>query len=178
MKVMLVTKHPDIKDQSKKIRVTNCKFKYKSLADVYPPEEPHSPQPVKESIWKRIIREGNPKEFDKKVRYKAKDDINIPIEDDLNEDAEDEVKGTQKDVEYTSKNNMLQKKYNEGFVSNIISTGTISIVTELTHQKTINRTKMLITNEKLSEASDIDISKSKVSTFKVFDLKSVEVYYK
>ena len=178
MKVMLVTKHPDIKDQTKKIRVTNWKFKYKSLNDVYPPEEPRSPQPVKESIWRRMLRGGDAKEFEKKIRYKAKDDINIPIEDDSNESIEGEDNATQKDVEYTSKNKLLQKKYNEGFLSNIVSTGTISIVTEYTHHKVINRTKMLITEEKLSEGSEVDISKSKVSTFKVFEQKLADVFYK
>lgn len=149
---------------------------------MYPPEEPRSPQPVKESIWTRILRGTNAKEFEKKVRYKPKDDVNIPIEDDSNESVEGEDqennKETQKDVEYTSRNKQLQKKYNEGFLSNIVSTGTISIVTEHTHLKVINRTKMLMTDEKLSEGSEVDISKSKVSTFKVFDFKPADVFYK
>ena len=145
---------------------------------MYPPEEPLSPQPVKEPIWKRILRGGDAKEFEKKVRYKAKDDINIPIEDDSNESIEGEDKATQKDIEYTSRNKLLQKKYNEGFLSNIVSTGTISIVTEYTHHKVINRTKMLVTEEKLSEGSEVDISKSKVSTFKVFEQKLADVFFK
>ena len=176
MKVMLVTKHPDIKDQSKKIRVTNWKFKYKSINDVFPPEEPHSPQPAKESIWRRLLSDGDAKEFDRKVKYRAPDDVNIPIEDKSNESVEGEDKGAQNDIEYTSKNKILQQKYNEGFLSNIVSTGTVSLVTEYAHHKVINRAKMLMTEDRLSDDSDVETSK--ILTFKLFEHKSINVYYK
>lgn len=71
------------------------------------------------------------------INYKPQDDINVLVEDQLDVNLYDLAQNN--DEEYMSKNKMLQQKYDQNFHSHIISTGTVSLVSEDRQKTEINR---------------------------------------
>lgn len=152
-KIMLVTKHPEIKDPSKKMKMDKIKFKYTSIKDVVEPEGPDSPKKEEVTYWAKIMSKGSINEYEKRRQFLPQEDINVIPEDPESPICNyEELK--EKEPELVSKNKILQEKYNQDFRSNIISTGTVSLVADPKDKQVIDRTKLLMTEELPSDDSD------------------------
>jgi hypothetical protein len=157
-KIMLVSKHPEIRDPSRKIKLSKWKFKYTSLKDVIPPEEEKEKMPKTKGIWDRLWSEGDSRPFEKRWKYHQIEDISIPINENMADNEVNIENNSDDDLDYVSRNKVLQDKYNENFHSNIISTGTVSIVINNKKEKIIDRTKFFTNHEYYEEDGSSSLS--------------------
>ena len=151
-KIMLITKHPEIKDPHKKMKSSKFKFKYTSMNDVINSAKNNEGNPKDLTNWQRLWRESDSRPFDRRYRFRPQDDFNIQVQNNQEEDKDDNL-----DIEpkFESKNKLLQDKYDENFHSRIISTGTVSIVAEARKKQLINRTSLFLHHEYSSDESEI-----------------------
>ena len=153
-KIMLVTRHPEIKDPKKKIKVNKCKFKYSSIKDVFPPKEVKKEQDKSLNIWKRIWMEGDAKLHEKRICFNPQKDISIPAEEEFDE-FEDYEQTNEDEIEYVSRNKVLQDKYDQDFHSHVISTGTVSLVADSRKSNVVDRANIFQHDQIYLEDSDI-----------------------
>lgn len=135
-KIMLVTKHPEIKNPKKKVKVGKCKFKHTSIKDVIPPIE-EVKKKKGPSVWNRIWRDGDAAEYEKKLGYCAQEDFSVPVEN--NDEEKAFAENYEDEGDFISKNKLLQDKYNKDFHSHVISTGTVSLVADNRQRNIVNR---------------------------------------
>ena len=81
------------------------------------------------------------KEYERRVSYRPQPDFSVPVEDEFITQAFEEH--TQPDIEFMSRNKMLQQKYDANFHSHIISTNTVSVVAEDKILKEVDRMELV-----------------------------------
>lgn len=94
------------------------------------------------------------------------EDISIPIDENMSDDGPNIENNSDSDLEYVSRNKVLQDKYNENFHSNIISTGTVSIVVGNKKEKVIDRTKLFSNHDYYEEDGSSSLSQFSDDKFK------------
>jgi hypothetical protein len=145
--ILLISKYPKIKDPNKKIKVKMFDFKFTSLNDVKKQQELQK-QDIKMSNWDRIWKDSNAKQYEKKFKFLPQDDINVIVNTRDHEASKNkntnrsQSEDDYKNAEYVSRNDILQEKYNEYFRSNIIATGTVSVVVNSRNRKEVDRKEL------------------------------------
>ncbi|CAI2364628.1 unnamed protein product [Moneuplotes crassus] len=152
-KLRILSKEPKKKLASNKIR-----FKYSSLRDVVREKEKESKKTKFQ--WQMIWMDSEIKEYEKRINYRSQPDFSVPAEDQFTTEAY--LVDTQPDIEFMSKNKMLQQKYDANFHSRVISTNTVSIVAESKEMKEVNRMDLVPDDIYISSDEDSIPEKSEV----------------